>query len=82
MAWEPEDDEHWSIDMRCGDCGHVWNRVIHDRRAARFDVELDGDMYVLRRSLRSLDLERMSAEVEAFAAALARDLVEPADFAR
>ena len=82
MGWEPVGDEHWSIDMRCGDCGHWWNTVITNRRAERLDVELDGDMYVLRQALRSLDLERMTAEVEAFAAALDRDLVEPADFAR
>jgi hypothetical protein len=82
MAWEPEGDERWSIDMRCGDCGHSWNLVIGNGRAARFDVELDVDMASISRELRSLDLERMTAEVDAFAAALARDLVEPADFAR
>jgi hypothetical protein len=82
MGWEPDGDEHWSIDMRCGDCGHSWNTVITNSRAERLDVQLDGDMYVLRQALRSLDLERMTAEVEAFAAALDRDLVEPADFAR
>ena len=82
MAWEPEGDDHWSIDMRCGDCGHSWHRVIPNSRAARYDIELDGDQAVLRRSLQRLDLERMTAEVEAFCAALARDLVEPADFVR
>lgn len=82
MAWEPEGDAHWSIDMRCGDCGHSWNRVIHNSRAARFDVELDGDQRVLQRLLQRLDLERMAAEVDAFAAALTQDLIEPADFVR
>jgi hypothetical protein len=82
MAWEPGDDEHWTIDMRCGDCGHWWTRVIHNSRAARFDVELDLDQAVLQRSLKRLDLERMALEADAFAVALAQDLVGPADFAR
>lgn len=82
MSWEPEGDEHWTIDLRCGDCGYCWNRVVPNSRAARFDVELNRDQAVLRRSLQRLDHERMTAEVEAFCAALARDLVEPADFVR
>jgi hypothetical protein len=81
IDWEPEGDEHWSIDLRCGDCGHVWNQVIPNGRAARFDLELNRDIDVLRRSLDRLERERMAADVETFVAALARDLVEPADFA-
>ena len=81
LSWEPTDDEHWTVDLRCGDCDHRWTRVISNGRAARFDIELDSDQAVLRRSLERLDRERMSAEAEAFAEALARDLVGPADFA-
>jgi hypothetical protein len=81
MDWAPCDDAHWHIELRCGDCGHRWELDIHDSRAARFDMELDGDQRVLRRTLARLDLERMAAEVETFAAALSRDLIEPADFA-
>ena len=81
MAWAPSDDEQWAIQLRCGDCDHVWDAVVDNTRAARYDVELDGDMATIRRSLRNLDLARMAIEVEAFAAALADDLIEPADFA-
>ena len=81
IEWAPSDHEHWSIDLRCGDCGHAWDAVIDNRRAARYDVELDGDMDVIRRTLQRLDLARMAAEVDAFTAALSRDLIEPADFA-
>jgi hypothetical protein len=35
---------------------------------------------VIRRMLERLDLERMALEVETFATALSRDLIEPADF--
>jgi hypothetical protein len=55
--------------------------VVDDRRAARYDVQLDDDLFVIKRTLRRLELERMSDEVEAFVIALERDLIEPADFA-
>jgi hypothetical protein len=67
--------------MRCGDCGERWDRVIDDARAARFDIELDCDVAAMRRTLERADLERMAAEVDAFAVALERDLIGPVDFA-
>ena len=80
IEWEPSDDDHWAIHLRCGDCGHAWDAIIDNTRAARYVVELDSDMAAIRRSLRHFDLARMAIEVEAFAAALADDLIEPADF--
>src|SRR5688500_19386934 len=80
IAWEPHDDSHWDIDLRCGDCEHRWQLVIDDRRAARYDVELDDDLAFMKRTLRRLELDRMAAEVETFVSALARDLIEPADY--
>ena len=56
--------------------------VIGNGRAARYDIELDHDRATIQYAVRHLDLERMAVEVEAFAAALARDLIEPIDFAR
>ena len=81
MDWAPADDAHWHIELRCGDCGHCWELDVHDSRAARFDMELDGDQRAIRRTLSSLDLERMADEVETFAAALSCDLIDPTDFA-
>ena len=81
MDWAPCDDAHWHIELRCGDCAHRWELVVDDSRAARFDMELDGDQRTIRRTLSRLDLERMAAEVETFAAAVSRDLIEPTDFA-
>ena len=80
IAWEPADESHWHIDMRCGDCDHRWIRIADDERAARFDAELDTDVASLRRTLTRLDLERMAVDAETFAVALERDLIEPADF--
>ena len=79
-AWEPSDDAHWHIDLRCGECEHRWETVIEDGRAARYDVELDDQLAAMNRTLRCLDLDRMAVEVEAFATAITRDLIEPADF--
>ena len=81
MDWAPCDDAHWHIELRCGDCAHRWELDVDDSRAARFDMELDGDQRAIRRALTRLDLERMAAEVETFAAALSHDLIDPADFA-
>jgi hypothetical protein len=81
-AWWEHDDRHWHVDLRCPECSHVWDAVIHDRRAARYDLELDLDRDVIARAVRRLDLELMAESADAFVAALARDLIEPADFAR
>jgi uncharacterized Zn finger protein len=80
MHWEPSDDMHWHIELRCGDCGHWWELEVEDSRAARYDIELDEDRASIKRTVRRLDLERMSAEADAFAIALSRDLIEPTDF--
>ena len=81
IAWEESDAQHWLIDMRCGECGERWSRIIDDKRAARFDLQLDFDEAEIRRTLQRLDLQRMAAEAEAFAVALERDLIGPLDFA-
>ena len=80
MDWHESDDTHWHVDLRCGDCGYRWDLEIHDSRASRYDIELDVDRLAMRRALERLDLERMADEVETFATALSRDLIDPADF--
>jgi hypothetical protein len=82
MDWAPDGDEHWAIDMRCGDCAHTWHRVVPNARARRFDGELDKDVNALERTLQRLEREHMKADVLAFVAALERDLIQAADFAR
>jgi hypothetical protein len=56
-AWEPCDDRHWHIDLRCPECEHRWERVVDDERAARLDRQLNGDQALLRFAL--LRLERV-----------------------
>jgi hypothetical protein len=80
-SWTEHDEAHWHIELRCGECTHRWDAVIHNDRAARYDIELNADVSAIASVLARLDLERMARDAETFAAALARDLIEPADFA-
>jgi hypothetical protein len=82
VAWEAEDDEHWWIALRCGECGYRMEVVVGDAIAKRFDRELDNRMTPLQRTLRRLEQEHMRAEADALIAALQRDLINPSDFAR
>ena len=80
MAWAPSDDAHWHIELRCGDCGHVWERTSTTRAPPGTTWSSTATARDPAHAQR-LDRERMAAEVETFAAALSRDLIEPADFA-
>jgi hypothetical protein len=82
MSWEQADDQCWSIDLRCGDCEQSWTEVVPNDRASRYDLELDRDVDAIQRSLDRLERNHMISEIETFVAALDRDLIEPADFAR
>jgi hypothetical protein len=81
ISWEPSDDEHWLIVMRCGDCGCWYELTVGNERARQLDRELDVDQRAIRRGLEAMDRERMAAEIEGFVTALGRDLIDPADFA-
>ncbi len=81
MTWEPVDDRHWHIDIRCGDCGWWYEMTASNARAAEYDRELDCDQWPIRRALNRLDRERMATEIELFVTALGQDLIDPGDFA-
>ena len=68
--------------MRCAECGTSREVTVTDAEAERYDDELAAGTRTLMRELRKLERARMAAEVDAFVAALQRDLIEPADFAR
>jgi hypothetical protein len=81
VAWEPADDRHWWMLLRCGECD-AWQEVtVPDSVAQRFDAELDRRADVLARTLARLDRQRMAADVETMIAALRRGLIDAADFA-
>jgi hypothetical protein len=82
VAWEPADERHWWMLLRCGECD-AWREVtVSDAEAQRFDVELDRRADMLARAAARLDSQRMAADVEAMIAALRHGLVDAADFAR
>jgi flavoprotein len=82
VDWEPVDDKQWWMLLRCGACD-TWREVtVPNAVAARFDLELDRRLDVVRRAFDRLERTRMSAEVETMIEALRRGLVDPADFAR
>jgi len=82
IEWEPAGPDHWLITLHCGECA-VWrNARVTNAEAKTFDLELDRQTATIKRALADIDRERMRVEVDAFAAALQHDLIDPADFAR
>ena len=68
VDWEPVNDTHWWMLLRCGACD-TWREVtVTNAIASRYDLELDR--------------KRMAAEVETRIQALRHGLVDAADFAR
>jgi hypothetical protein len=82
MEWETADDDHWLIQLRCGECGE-WREVLATNdEASAFDVLLDRQCAEIARALRVIELEEMRAGLDAFVGALDRDLIDASDFAR
>jgi hypothetical protein len=80
VDWEPVNETHWWMLLRCGACD-TWREVtVTNEIAARFDLELDRRMDVVARAVERLDRSRMAAEVETMILALRHGLVDPADF--
>jgi len=81
VDWEPVNETHWWMLLRCGACA-TWREVtVTNDVAARYDLELDRRMDVVARAVERLDRSRMAAEVETMILALRHGLVDPADFA-
>ncbi len=82
LDWEPADDEHWIIDLCCGECGAQRTVTASNAEAAAFDKALVKHERTIERTAQRLDTERMADELDAFVHALDAGLIEPADFAR
>jgi hypothetical protein len=82
VEWSESGDEHWWMLLRCGECRAERVVRVADAIARRFGDSLDTAEREMVRAAARLDAERMAGEVEVFAAALERDLIEPADFCR
>jgi ribosomal protein S27E len=82
IDWHESGDSDWWIRLRCGACGDTRTGVFSDADAKRLDRELAPGMRTIEQAVARLDRERMGREADAFIAALDRDLIGPADFAR
>jgi hypothetical protein len=68
--------------MRCAECETSREVTVSNAEAERYDDELAEGARTLMREATKLERARMAEEVDAFVAALQRDLIEPVDFAR
>jgi hypothetical protein len=75
-----ESEARWRISLRCGQCGGCRDVVVSIDLARRFDADVSRGLATIASDLDTLDRERMAAQVEAFAAALRRDLIDAGDF--
>jgi hypothetical protein len=82
VTWSDLGDSHWLIALRCGECEHERGVVVGDDVAERYDLELGRATQTIARALAQEDRERLAREADVFAAALRRDLIDAADFAR
>jgi DNA-directed RNA polymerase subunit RPC12/RpoP len=81
MRWEPLDDDHWYMLLRCGNCGRAHAAVVGNKSADRFDRALDAGCAVIARDLQQLQRHSMTVWANAAREALDRDLVDASDFA-
>jgi hypothetical protein len=81
VEWSESGDEHWWMLLRCGECHREHEVTVGDGVATRFNTDLDAAQREIGRAARSLDEERMADEIEVFAQALQRDLIDAVDFA-
>jgi hypothetical protein len=82
VEWRESGDEHWWMLLRCGTCRTAREVVVTNEIAERYGRDLDAAQAEMARAALKLDVERMAAEAETFAAALERDLIDADDFAR
>ena len=78
--WDTDDDDQWSLLLRCGQCGTYRDVVVGGDLVKAFERDLNRGAAEIRVALGRMDRERMLAETEAFVAALQHDLIEAGDF--
>jgi hypothetical protein len=71
---------HRRILLRCGNCECRREVVVTNEQASAFECDVARDIIAITRALERLDSERLHAQADAFAAALAHDLIDASDF--
>jgi hypothetical protein len=80
IAWDPADLGYWKLVQRCMQCD-IWRTLmLSPGRTTLIVVRLDQQRRAIAATIERLDRARMREQVEAFAAALQRDLIFAADF--
>ena len=79
VSWEPAGDAAWWMFLRCGECGMSREVAVSNAEADRFERALHARASVLAGTARKLEEERLSAEIDLFAAALEKGVID-ADF--
>jgi DNA-directed RNA polymerase subunit RPC12/RpoP len=80
MQWDPLDDDHWYMLLRCGNCGRAHAAVVANKCADEFGRALDAGCAVIAGDLQELQRDAMTAWTKVFREALDRDLVDASDF--
>jgi hypothetical protein len=80
VDWRTVGPARWRIALRCGECGHWREVVVSDRRAACLERWCTRPADAMRRAVVRCERERMLAEIDAFAAALADGRIDAGDF--
>jgi hypothetical protein len=73
-------ESRWRILLRCGNCDRRRGVIVTNEQASEFECDVARDVAAIARDLERLDSERLLAQTEAFAAALALDLIDASDF--
>lgn len=82
VDWYEADESSWWVGLRCGGCAWTREGVFSDDDVERLERDLAPGLDAIAKAVARLDRERMEREADVFIAALARDLIGPADFAR
>jgi len=80
VTWTESGPADWWLLLRCGGCGSWRDVVASNHVVAAFDRMLDKEMDVIRAAAERLAREALSAQADAFGAALWLDLLSADDF--
>jgi hypothetical protein len=82
IDWHPVDEERWSLQLRCGQCGTPRHAIASNAEVAEYDGALNAHQSAIERALAQMEALRMAEQVDCFTEALRRDLIDAADFSR
>jgi hypothetical protein len=80
VSWTEAGSGQWQLDLHCPNCDWAGEGVYSQQQIERFEDTLEDGVQNILDDLKRLTYANMTAEVEAFAAALQADLILPEDF--